>query len=348
VDNTNGPVWSPIDVVAVLKGTSEQNPDIVTTNSGTLLLPKALESLYYDADGNLTGDSLWTNTWNAENRLMACETVSAVPEAGKAKQTWSYYPDGRWHERVIFRWNGGWDAYATNRFVWDGHVLLAVLDHTNGLVQGYLRGLDLSGSLQGAGSVGGLLAVSTATNGTHFYAFDGNGNVTALVDAGAGSVSAVYEYDPFGNELRATGPMANENLLRFSSQFVDHITGDMKYLFRTYRPSLGRWLSTDPINELGSLVIRSETHFDLDEQLALYAFLQNDPFNNIDVHGLFNWPCFVACWLGMSEAEIRAHRDGTLDGLPRHERRRLETEFQKLHKDQMRGMSPTHKTGQFL
>jgi RHS repeat-associated protein len=121
------------------------------------------------------------------------------------------------------------------------------------LVQSYLRGLDLSGSLQGAGGVGGLLAITTATNDTHFFAFDGNGNVVALVDADDGSVSAVYDYDPFGNELRATGPMAKENLLRFSTQFADAVTGRPKYLHREYDPPTGRWLCRDPIGEDGGL-----------------------------------------------------------------------------------------------
>ena len=103
-----------------------------------------------------------------------------------------------------------WRAFSIprDRQDWDGQVLLAVLDHTNGLVMSILRGLDLSGTLQGAGGVGGVLAVSFKTNGTHFFCYDGNGNVTALVNATDGTESARYEYDPFGQTLRATGPMA--------------------------------------------------------------------------------------------------------------------------------------------
>ena len=39
---------------------------------------------------------------------------------------------------------------------------------------------------------------------THFPAFDGNGNVTALVAADGNGLSAVYEYDPFGKTHRVT------------------------------------------------------------------------------------------------------------------------------------------------
>ena len=50
----------------------------------------------------------------------------------------------------------------------------------------YTRGRDLSGSLQGAGGIGGLLAMSQLPNGgsqAHlFYHADGSGNITALID----------------------------------------------------------------------------------------------------------------------------------------------------------------------
>jgi len=45
----------------------------------------------------------------------------------------------------------------------------------------YTRGVDLSGSLQGAGGIGGLLARTDATGST-FYHADGAGNITALMD----------------------------------------------------------------------------------------------------------------------------------------------------------------------
>ncbi len=41
-----------------------------------------VEAFTHDADGNLTSDSLWTNTWNAENRLITVESSAGVPPAG--------------------------------------------------------------------------------------------------------------------------------------------------------------------------------------------------------------------------------------------------------------------------
>ena len=56
------------------------------------------------------------------------------------------------------------------------------LDGNNGnaWVRSCVWGLELSGSLQGAGDVGGLLIVKDATLLTHFAAYDINGNVVGL------------------------------------------------------------------------------------------------------------------------------------------------------------------------
>lgn len=37
---------------------------------------------------------------------------------------------------------------------------------------------------------------------------NGNGNVMALVNAADGTVAANYDYGPFGEVIRSTGPMA--------------------------------------------------------------------------------------------------------------------------------------------
>ena len=121
-----------------------------------------------------------------------------------------------------------------------GWNLLAQLNATNkNAIQTCLWGLDLSGSLQGAGGVGGLLALSNAVNGVHFVAYDGNGNVAGLVKAADGTVTARYEYGPFGEVIRATGPMAKANPFRFSTKFQDDETDLLYYGYRYYNPSTG-------------------------------------------------------------------------------------------------------------
>jgi RHS repeat-associated protein len=149
-----------------------------------------------------------------------------------------------------------------------------------------MRGLDLSGSLQGAGGAGGLLAVSFATNGTHFAAFDGNGNVAGLVNAADGTLSANYEYGPFGEAVRMTGPVSKLSPIRFSTQFADDVTGDLKYLYRNYNPSTGNWPSRDPIKELAFGQFFKKESKQLSGSQNIYGFVNNNSVNKFDITGL--------------------------------------------------------------
>lgn len=180
---------------------------------------------------------------------------------------------GRRVLKVVSPWNG--TAYAnpvSTRFVYDGWNLLAELDADNGnaVKCSYMWGLDLSGSLQGAGGVGGLLTVSPGGTTTHFVSYDGNGNVAALTDS-TGNISARYEYDPFGQTIRASGAAAGLNQVRFSSKYTDPESGSISYLFRSYTPATGRWSSRDPIGEKGGI--------------NLYGFVMNAPVDFVDPFG---------------------------------------------------------------
>ena len=58
---------------------------------------------------------------------------------------------------------------------------------------------------------------------------------------------------PFGEVLRATGPMAKANPFRFSTKYQDDETDLLYYGYRYYNPSTGRWLSPDPLEECGGV-----------------------------------------------------------------------------------------------
>jgi YD repeat-containing protein len=127
-----------------------------------------------------------------------------LPNSARKRLGFSYDHMGRRVQKVVSTWDGsGYVNPVTTKFVYDGWNLLAELDGDNGntVKCSYMWGLDLSGSMQGAGGVGGLLTVSPSGNGTHFVDYDGNGNVAGLTDS-SGNISARYEYDPFGQTLR--------------------------------------------------------------------------------------------------------------------------------------------------
>ena len=122
-----------------------------------------------------------------------------------------------------------------------------VSDTTDGVTNYYNWGIDLSGSLQGAGGVGGLLSV--IRNGVTYYPVgDANGNITDYVDA-SGIVVAHREFDAFGNTIVATGPMVHEFHHWFSSKYLDEDTGFYYYGYRYFSSELGRWPSRDPMGD---------------------------------------------------------------------------------------------------
>jgi RHS repeat-associated protein len=163
--------------------------------------------------------------------------------------------------------------------VWDGWNLVAEVGTQDGIAvtNTFTWGLDLSGSVQGAGGVGGLLAIrQQRTNDTSVSLpyYDGNGNVMGLVDATSGTVVAVYEYDPFGDTLRSTGPRASTNPWRFSTKYSDQESGWLYYGYRYYAPKLGRWASRDPMGSWCAI--------------NLHSLLDNHPIAQVDLLGLMN------------------------------------------------------------
>jgi RHS repeat-associated protein len=283
VANSSSAVYTQLTTVGVLKngGGDTNQPDIVSMETGSVFVAKSPELFGYDSDGNLTNDGRWAYSWDAENRLISMETdTSKVGAASVPRQKllFGYDWQSRRISKVVSNWtSSSWVCTNSLRFVYDGWNLIAeqsAIGSQLSAIRSYVWGLDLSGSQQGAGGIGGLLLISThgspVTNS--FVAFDGNGNVMALVDASTGSNTADYAYGPFGEFLRATGPMAKANPFRFSTKYQDDETDLLYYGYRYYNASTGRWLSRDPIQEQGGI--------------DLYLFVSNQPLTLVDAVGL--------------------------------------------------------------
>jgi RHS repeat-associated protein len=178
-----------------------------------------------------------------------------------------------------------------SKYVWDGWNLLAELDITDASVRTFAWGLDLSGSEQGAGGIGGLVLGWTRANGslggevngtggnTLRYVFDGNGNVMAALDD-LGRVRATSEYGPFGETLTSEGDLAADNPIRWSTKYTDGESGLVYYGYRYYNAGTGRWLNRDPIGERGGV--------------AVFTCIRNELLNTVDSLGLEPPDLFVS------------------------------------------------------
>ena len=190
------------------------------------------QSPSYDFDGNLISDTQgWTFQWNAENRLKS---------ASNGQQTLYFTYD--YQGRLVKKEDGSQiEVYA-----YDGWNRIASFEQTTSLTlqKTFLWGLDLSGSLQGAGGVGGLLK-----EGDLYPAYDANGNIMQKLDA-TGEVAMSVAYDAFGQ--LTSGQLVGE--YGFSSK--PRISGINWYYygFRYYDPETGRWPNRDPIEEQGGFL----------------------------------------------------------------------------------------------
>jgi RHS repeat-associated protein len=246
------------------------------TNRTVWMPPVKPQVFQYDKNGNLTNDSQRLYSWDNENRLVAVETGGTPsPASAKKRSTYLYDAQGRRIQKTNYSgWNGStYTETNVTGYVWDGWLLLAELNGDGSLSAYHVHGLDLSQSLQGAGGIGGLLA-RLEGEACYLYTFDGNGNVTDVADT-SGTVVAHYEYDPFGRTVSQTGNYADANPWRFSTKQFDDWWGLYYYGRRYYEPSLGRWLSRDPIGEQGGI--------------NLFVLVANHPVSGVDARGYGIW-----------------------------------------------------------
>ena len=89
----------------------------------------------------------------------------------------------------------------------------------------------------------------------------------------AGGVSAAYQYDPFGRRRSQSGSLSQP--MQFSTKPYDEQTGLGYFGYRFYGQAVGRWMTRDPLKEIGGK--------------NLYAFAKNNPVKYIDPVGLVNW-----------------------------------------------------------
>jgi RHS repeat-associated protein len=278
LDDDNQPVFTPAiassyfgDSAATELGATPLNQyAAIAITGGATVQP------HHDDDGSMTTGPLpigpttgYTLVWDAENRLV--EVRNGVTSLVK-------YTYDAFSRRIGTTVGTGANAITT-LFLYDGWNCLAEYDGaTLDILRTYLWGLDLSGTFQGAGGVGGMLAMhihAGVSAGFHYPTFDGNGNVSEYITS-AGSVSAHFEYDPFGNTVVNSDLTAKAFAYRFSTKPLDFITGLYYYGYRWLDPLTGRWSSRDPIDENWSTGEFNE-----------YAYIRNFSVYFYDVLGLF-------------------------------------------------------------
>jgi RHS repeat-associated protein len=284
VTNSAAAAYQDVAVTAVWNPPGTNDADVISSQTGKVFVARTPEAFTYDADGNLLTDGRWTNAWDGENRLISAQTLTSVTNSGvpRVKVDLGYDYQGRRMSKVFSVWtNAAWLATQTNVFVYDGWNLVREIHAGQGLstaTNSYVWGLDLSGTIQGAGGIGGLLlrrrTLTGSTTNACLYCYDANGNVSDLARTN-GALVAHYEYDAFGNTIVQAGVEATNNAFRFSTKYFLPELGLYDYGRRLYEPPLGRWVNRDSAEEDGGL--------------NLYVFVQNAGPSFVDAFGEAIW-----------------------------------------------------------
>jgi RHS repeat-associated protein len=198
----------------------------------------------YDANGNLTYDGQFTYIYDCENRL------TEVRQGETALATYKYDFAGRRVARTV--------AGITTTYLYDGDSLIAEYQATNWKRRYYF----------GPGIDEPICMMKWPDNSVYYYHYDGLGSVIALSNS-SGSTAERYSYNVFGEPNRVS---TIGNRFMFTGREYDSETGNYYYRARYYKPSIGRFLQTDPIGYYGGL--------------NLYAYCDNNPLNWIDPWGL--------------------------------------------------------------
>jgi RHS repeat-associated protein len=299
----NGAQQTNISVTATLPDGGDGNTPRVADAVENQFLKATPETFTHDADGNLTQDGQWIYTWDANNRLITMETQSVAYTAGAPRQKleFAYDSQGRRFSKKVYDWDlSSFILTSESVYLYDGWNLIAELNAaTSALKTSYFWGADLSGTFQGAGGVGGLLALTDSFNSTSYPAYDGNGNVMGYYTSDTGTSLADFEYGPFGEKIRENvngSSQVRAFAFSWSTKYHDMETGLFYFGYRYYNAETGRWLNRDPIEENGGI--------------NLYGMVENDAVNQSDLLGLNPLSRFQEKSLNITEcAQLKAVRD---------------------------------------
>ncbi|ABF92010.1 Rhs family protein [Myxococcus xanthus DK 1622] len=205
----------------------------------------------YDANGNLVSDGARTYSWDARNQLVQ------IVEGPGALATFEYEPTGRRSRTMLF---GVVEDYL---YSGDNFIQVKSLAGTRDLLTGF--GLDEVYS-------------QTSSSGSYDFLSEVMGTTVALVD-GAGSLSSMYSYEPYGMAL-STG-LTTANTQTFTGR-EDDGTGLFYFRARYYEPATGRFLQEEPFVQNPAML---QAYALMGQGLPPYAYASNNPLSYRDPTG---------------------------------------------------------------
>jgi RHS repeat-associated protein len=244
----------------------------------------------YDANGNLASDGELHYTYDSENRLVSIERSVAALNRPAVRVEFYYDARNRCVARKYYNRDshGGW-------LLDNGASVALVYDMSwNLLLERTLEGKVVARYVHGQRRDEVLSADISSPSVQHVMPLtDGLGSTVALVDQ-RGSVIERYQYSAFGQPIaytadtRAQRPNPSYRFLFTGREWLNAV-GVSEHRHRYYSPTLGRWLTADPLRFLA-------------QDANFYRYVGNAPTIGRDSQGMDN--------------ECTAAYDAIVTGLP--------------------------------
>jgi len=210
-----------------------------------------------------------------------------VDETASPDVTYDYYYNESWQMLEVRRTPAGGSEIVYKQYVWDIRYIDAPVLRW--------RDADKDGS---------------SLEETLYYTNDANMNVTAVVDT-SGDMVERYAYDPYGRPIFVNGengadpdvdgetvfewqPDADgvsdvDNCILYCGYRYDAETGLYDVRYRTYHPTLGRWMQRDPVGHAHAIKAtptRRGTSAEHPDGENLYQYAVSAPGGHTDASGL--------------------------------------------------------------
>lgn len=275
---------------SVVGGVPSPRVSTYTANALNQYTQVAGVAFTYDANGNLTSDGKQTYRYDAQNRLLVVEPVA--PAAGAVRAEFAYDARNRAVARTYCTLGkaGAWvlnpdDSRAlTYDSAWN---LLAERTRNGAQVGEYIHGQQTDEVLRAELKPYNLPLTAC------YPLQDGLVSVVALAND-SGKVTERFRYSTYGQpaSLSATFQAGASSVSGYRLLFTGRewlgAVGLNEHRNRYYSPSVGKWLSTDPIRFSGGL--------------NLYGYVSNLPVASTDAFGLIGNRCCTSQYSAYSSA----------------------------------------------
>ena len=203
-----------------------------------------IEHYPHDPVGNRIADERHTYQWDAENRLVK------IGYRNNAQRSTEFKYDGQSRRTAIIETDG--IRRTETRYTWCGNAICAARNERDQPIAYYF----------GEGTY------RPQVGKKEFYAHDHLGSVRDVLDEKGQSI-ARFDYDPYGNLINGQNQTPE---FGYAGMHYHAPSGLYLTKYRAYDPQSGRWLSRDPIGELGGI--------------NLYAYVGGNPVSFVDLLGL--------------------------------------------------------------